>query len=143
MALPIFKMFEVFQKGRSVLQPGFWKNVQNATTVLGGLIITLVQIAGGMGHALPIDENTATLIAGGIVAVVNVVLTLITSKHVGLPNPVAATESNVTSDSQEPQSVPATEVVQPVSKPVAVEAKGTVGNTESVEDRNRRIFGDY
>lgn len=77
-------LWELMQKGKSVADPALWKSRQITVTMLGGLIIAAVQLAKVFGYELPVDENTASAIAGGVLAVTNVFLTLSTSDKVGV-----------------------------------------------------------
>ena len=78
--------YALFEQGKVVANPAAWKAHQITATMLGGLFIAIVQMLKVFGHELPIDSDTATSIAGGIIAAVNVVLTVTTSKSVGLPS---------------------------------------------------------
>ncbi len=76
--------FELFQRGKEVADPSKWKNRQVTVTMLVGLLLALVHVAKEFGYDIPVDENTATSIAAGIIAVVNVIFTYITSARVGI-----------------------------------------------------------
>jgi hypothetical protein len=75
----------LFKQGNAVSNPELWKNRQITATVLAGVILALVHVLAVFGFAVPIDTDTASAIAAGVIAVVNVVLTLTTSDKVGLP----------------------------------------------------------
>lgn len=77
-------IWKLFKAGEAVANPKLWKTHQVSITMLGGLIIAAVQLAKTFGYELPIDENTAQVIAGGVLAVVNVIFTITTSKHIGI-----------------------------------------------------------
>lgn len=74
----------LFRVGASVVNPAQWKQHQITVTMLGGLFIALAQVAKVFGYDIPIDADTATAIAGGIIAAVNFVLTLTTSDKIGI-----------------------------------------------------------
>lgn len=78
-------LFNLFRKGSSVSDPAAWKNKQITATVLGAFILALINVLAAFGYALPIDTETANAIAGGIIAIVNVLLTVTTTDKVGLP----------------------------------------------------------
>lgn len=78
-------LFNLFRKGSSVSDPTAWKNKQITATVLGAFILALINVLAAFGYALPIDTETANAIAGGIIAIVNVLLTVTTTDKVGLP----------------------------------------------------------
>lgn len=93
----IMNFIQLFKYGHEVANPALWKDRQMAATVVAGLIIGLVKMAGSFGYTLPFDDESAVQLAGGIVVVVNLVLTLITSKRAGvagtpIPDPVAEPE---------------------------------------------------
>lgn len=76
-------LWNLMQAGKAVADPALWKSRQIKTTMLVAVLMAVVQLAKGFDYELPVDENTATAIAGGFLAVVNVILTLTTSKTVG------------------------------------------------------------
>lgn len=78
-------LFNLFRKGSSVSDPAAWKNKQITATVLGAFILALINVLAAFGYALPIDTETANAIAGGIIAFINVLLTVTTTDKVGLP----------------------------------------------------------
>lgn len=71
--------WQVLYKGYELSNAAAWKNVQNAINIIAGILFIVVQ-----NYQLPIDKDTVNLLAGGIVALVNLVLTVVTSKKVGL-----------------------------------------------------------
>lgn len=77
--------YDLFRKGQELGNAEIWKNRQVTANILGGFILATVALIKAFGYELPIDENTAMSIAGGAIAIINVVLTLTTSKKVGLP----------------------------------------------------------
>lgn len=80
----LFAMLDLFRKGSAVANPTAWKNHQVTATMVGVVIMAIVQLAKALGYALPIDDDTATAIAGGVIGVVNIVLTYVSSDKVGL-----------------------------------------------------------
>jgi hypothetical protein len=72
--------WQVIYKGYELSNAAAWKHVQNAINVVAGILFFVVQ-----NYQLPIDKDMVNLLAGGIVAVVNIILTIATSKKVGLP----------------------------------------------------------
>ena len=76
-------LWNLMQAGKAVADPALWKNRQITVTALVAVLMAVVQLSKGSAYELPIDEDTATAIAGGLLAVVNVVLTLSTSEKVG------------------------------------------------------------
>lgn len=80
----------VFRKGEAVADPAMWKSGQVSATMLGGLVIAVIQLAKAFNYDIPMDADTATAIAGGVIAAVNFILTLTTSTHVGILPPKEA-----------------------------------------------------
>lgn len=74
----------LFRKGSEVANAEAWKSRQITGTVVGSLILAIVNVSAVLGHPLPIDVESANLIGGGIVAAANVVLTATTSQRAGL-----------------------------------------------------------
>ena len=82
----IKSILNLFRKGSAVLEPAKWKERQITATVLAGVILALVHVAAAFGFVLPVDMEIANSIAAGIIAVVNVILTITTTDKVGLPS---------------------------------------------------------
>ena len=78
-------MFDLFRKGSAVADPALWKKRQITATMLGALFMALVHVLEYMGHKIPVTAADADALAGGILVVVNLVLTVTTSEKVGLP----------------------------------------------------------
>lgn len=76
--------YKLLQKGKSVSDPEKWKKRQITATMLTGLIWTALQTSKAFGYEVPIDEATVDSVAVGVLALVNWVLTLSTSKKVGM-----------------------------------------------------------
>lgn len=80
----IAALWNLFRKGECVSNPAAWKTGQVSVTALGAVIMAAVHALAVFGHPLPIDEGSAVAIAGGVIAVVNVVLTFTTTDKIGL-----------------------------------------------------------
>lgn len=103
----LFALLALFRKGAEISDVEKWKSHQISGNVFGGFILALVAVLKVFGYELPVDEDTALLIGGGIVALVNVLLTAATSKRAGiLP---AKAEPSGASDSAVAQDVPIVE----------------------------------
>ena len=74
----------LLKKGEAVADPGKWKSRQITATALTGALWAAVQAAEVFGYALPIDEATVDGVAVGVLAIVNWMLTLSTSKTIGV-----------------------------------------------------------
>jgi len=74
----------VFRKGSEIANPEAWKTGQITGTVIGALLIALVNLAQAYNIQLPIDADSANAIGGGIVAIANILLTAATSRKAGI-----------------------------------------------------------
>jgi len=83
-------LYAVFKAGEAVANPAAWKRGQITATILAGVFVALVQLAKAFEYEIPMDENTATSIAAGIITLVNWLLTVATTKKIGLPSGVQA-----------------------------------------------------
>jgi hypothetical protein len=81
----MFKIFDAFKQGKSLTSSTTWKNVQIATNALACVLGVGVYILQMFVDIHITNEQILTL-SGGIAAIVNVVITIITSDKVGLPN---------------------------------------------------------
>ena len=79
-------LWNLFRKGDAVSDPTKWKNRQITATMLGGLIFAVLNVAKTFGYDLQIDEGAAEAVAVGALVLINGVLTVTTSKTVGLPS---------------------------------------------------------
>lgn len=79
-------LWSLFRQGQVISDPKKWKERQISATVLGAVLIALVNVLQAFGYEVPIDVETANAIAGGIIGAVNVVLTIVTTDKVGLPD---------------------------------------------------------
>lgn len=79
----LMALFDLFRKGVSVSDPVLWKTRQIKSTVLAAFILAAINVAAVFGYSIPIDTETANLIAAGIIALVNTVLTITTTNKIG------------------------------------------------------------
>jgi hypothetical protein len=80
----LIAVVDLFRKGSEVANKEAWKKGQITSTVLGGFLIAGVQVANIMGVPLPIPDDVLISVAGGIITGINFVLTIATSKTVGI-----------------------------------------------------------
>lgn len=90
----ISALWALFHQGAEIANAAAWKNGQIEIAKLSGFLGAVLALLGAFGLALPASPEQLTAIAGGVlalVAVANGVLTVITSKKVGMPagNPPA------------------------------------------------------
>lgn len=76
-------IFAVFQAGKSVSDPTAWKGRQITVNMLVALIVAVAHLSKVLGYDLQLDTETINGIAVGVLAIVNWLLTLSTSKKVG------------------------------------------------------------
>lgn len=78
--------WNVFRQGQVVSSPAAWKKGQVTVTMVGGLIIAVVQLAKVFGYEVYVDEDTVSAVSGGVIAIVNWLLTYATTDKIGLPS---------------------------------------------------------
>jgi hypothetical protein len=78
-------LLNLFRRGSMVADPAKWKRRQIEVTAVAALIVALFQVLGAFGYDLPMDPDTATAIAVGVIGIVNWVLTVTTTEKIGLP----------------------------------------------------------
>ena len=79
-------VLDLFRKGESVANKEAWKTGQITATALAGVVMAAANVAAAYGHPMPagLDADSVTTIAGGVIGIVNLVLTYVTSEKVGL-----------------------------------------------------------
>jgi len=78
-------VWNLFKKGEAVSQPGAWKNATIIADFLAALVVFLAEFDIIDVRSL-VDTHTLNQIAIGGIAVANIIIHIITSKTVGLPN---------------------------------------------------------
>lgn len=77
-------IWDLFRKGQAVENPEAWKKGQVTVTVLAPVILAAAHLTETFGLGIKVDPDSATAIAGGIIAIVNVVLTFTTTDKIGI-----------------------------------------------------------
>ena len=80
----IAAILNLFRKGAVISDAALWKQRQVTATVLGSVIMAVVGVLNAYGYNLPIDNETALAIAGGVLGIINVCLTYVSSDKVGV-----------------------------------------------------------
>ena len=80
----LLALWSVFKVGESVANPTLWKTGAITVTLLSPLILKLGDLSQALGFAIPVTEQQAGLIAGGIVAITNIVVHLVANKDMGV-----------------------------------------------------------
>lgn len=89
----ITSIFNLFRKGQEVANVEAWKSGQVTANILAGVMLAGVQVAKAFDYEIPLTEEVANSIAIGILATVNFIFTVITSKKAGvLPTKPTNTE---------------------------------------------------
>ena len=82
----LLAVLALFRQGNVVANAAAWKNRQITVTALGAFLLALIHVLKAFGVEIPVDEEIANTIAAGVLAVFNIVLTLVTTDKVGLPS---------------------------------------------------------
>lgn len=83
--------WNLLKVGQEVSNVEFWKKAQSiGQPTIAALLMAIVALTKGTKYEIPLDNETALLIGGSIFAIVNWILTLVTSKRVGLPSTSAS-----------------------------------------------------
>lgn len=77
--------WRVLQLGQSVANPAAWKAGQITANAVVAFLYAGVNLAASFGYDLPATKEQLDAIGLGLFALVNVLLTVTTSKTVGLP----------------------------------------------------------
>jgi len=84
--IQVVAISDLFRKGEAVANKGAWKSGQISATVVGGVVVAAVNVAQAYGYHIPanLDADLITSVCAGLVSVVNVVLTWVTSESAGI-----------------------------------------------------------
>lgn len=129
----LLALLDLFRKGSRVADVELWKSRQISSTMIAVFIIAGVKVANLFGVNLPIDEDAATAIAAGIIAIVNVVLTYITTNKIGIL-PSKPAEQPSTEDTAIERDVPKPEADVPAYDEAAIaEAQAALAKRHTTE----------
>lgn len=79
---------DLFRKGKEVSNVEQWKLGQVTANMIAVFIIAVIQLVQAFGVEVPINNEQVIAISGGLLALVNVVTTVITTKRIGLKEKV-------------------------------------------------------
>ena len=139
--------YDALQIGEEIASPEKWKAHLITGNKLALLFTTLLGIAHAYGYKIDVDNQTILEIAGGIVALANWLITLATSKKVGLPLSTLVAAQQVAGSVQQGtptvQTAVSQEFVQPVDSALIGEAEAALAadrgrNAEPRRDNNER-----
>lgn len=77
-------LMEVLRFGQEVADPAKWKGRQVKANALAGLLLALAALGRSYGIDLPVDNEVALGLATGALAIINAVLTIVTTKKIGV-----------------------------------------------------------
>lgn len=92
-------LIKLFRVGGVVADPAAWKRRQITVTVLAPVIVAAIAVLRAYGVNVPISDDDAATLAGALIVVVNVVLTLTTSDKVGIGSAVPGAADSAPVDS--------------------------------------------
>ena len=78
-------IWDLFRKGQAVDNPEAWKKGQITVSTLVPVILAVAHVTDTFGLNIKVDADTAAYIAGTIIWAANFLLTVTTSKTIGLP----------------------------------------------------------
>lgn len=80
----IANVMSLFRVGQSVADPALWKTGAISVSILAPVLMKLNDTLVAFGVNTGVSDATASDLAIGIVAIVNIIVTLISSKTVGV-----------------------------------------------------------
>ena len=121
----LMAIWSLIGQGRQVADPVFWKKVQSVgQPALASLLIGIIAILKGTKYEIQIDDATLGLIAGGLFAVVNWVLTHITtSKNIDILPTIKPFEDVRSNEPVVPDPAPCMSPIEPAPIWVQADAK--------------------
>lgn len=92
----LLAFFTLFQKGEVIANPAMWKKRQITATMVSGFLVAIANLL-MVFNLLPVPVNIDAIntIAGGVIALFNIVMTYITTDKIGV---VDKTETVVVSN---------------------------------------------
>ena len=132
----VWSILGLFRQGVAVSDPKKWKERQITATVLAGVILAVVNVLGAFGYALPIDTEAANAIAAGIIAIVNVILSITTTDKIGLP--ASPNHSEQSSSDVAVQPKPAATVESEVRNAAETTKPKSTTDARAVEERDSK-----
>ena len=93
----VVDLFTALKKGKELKNKEIYKNLQSLTNVVAALVAFAVAAIKLFGYEIPITDDQIVMVSGGIASLVfvgNSVITLATSKTVGIGNGDKETDSN-------------------------------------------------
>ncbi len=80
----LISLIDLFRKGSEVADPALWKNRGAAVIAVTALIYALLQLAKAYGYEIDLSSEDVGGIAVGVVTLVSLLITYVTSSKVGI-----------------------------------------------------------
>lgn len=85
MMTKLYALWALFRKGAEISDAARWKNRTITMNALAAVVLAIGTLAASFGLDLGINDDMAAQIGGGVLAVGNIIVHVITSQKVGLP----------------------------------------------------------
>ena len=83
----VSRLKEAMECGKEVADPAGWKNIAVTTNKIATVLSFVCVVLKAVGVEFPLDDKALVILAGGVAGLLsfaNIVITLITSKKVGV-----------------------------------------------------------
>jgi len=81
----LYGLWRVFKAGEQVANPALWKTGQITINGLSALFLAIIGAASAFGYDIPATPEQIDSIGLGVLALFNIVFTIVTSKTIGMP----------------------------------------------------------
>lgn len=95
-------LWVVFQQGKAVADPSAWRGHQVTANMIAGLLFAIVTLLKSFGYDFGIDMQTCADISIGLLAAINLGITIAASKDHGLPSGAVREAEPTVSSAEEP-----------------------------------------
>jgi hypothetical protein len=106
-------LWALFHVGEEVADPAKWKSRQMTGTILGAVLVAVINLLKTFGYDIPLSAEDSTQVGAAIVVVWNLALTMVTSKRAGLPASAGAAGSGDSTGTQGLPPVPGSDDAPP------------------------------
>lgn len=130
-------LWSVFQTGQTVADKQKWRTHQISANAIAAFLFAIVQLAKAWGYDFGIDMQTCADVSIGLLALVNVGVTVATSKGHGLPPPsVREAEQTVPSVQSADAAIETSD--KPASLPHVDEAPVGQSTVDTIDEATRQ-----
>ncbi|MBZ0105523.1 MAG: hypothetical protein K8H84_07810 [Sulfuricella denitrificans] len=81
----LLALWQLFRRGEEIANAAAWKNGTITVNALAALVLSMGTLAASFGLDLGLNDAMAAQIGGGLLAIGNVIMHVVTSRKVGLP----------------------------------------------------------